>query len=312
MVALTVVLPVHNGEAYLDEAIASIRRQTFADFELLVIDDRSDDRSAAIAAGHAAEDARVRLLANSGEGLVAALNFGVERATAKLIARMDADDVALPARFERQMARMTAEPDVLVLGTATVRIDAAGNKLDVVVPPVEPAEVLRLLDRVNPIAHPTVVMRRADFEAVGGYRRAYLRAEDYDLWLRLAERGRLANLAEPLLRYRVAGPFRPKLFSQQVLSEMAARATAGLRRRGSADPTGDWDAIEATDLAALGIDGPWVAAETARRSLQMARLFRKLNDRESFRAAVRLADEQPRAGLRHTARYLVRRAQLYL
>lgn len=311
MVALTVVLPVHNGQSSLDEAIASIRRQTFGDFELLIIDDRSDDGSAATAARHAAEDARVRLLASPGSGLVAALNFGIERASANLIARMDADDIALPMRFERQITRMTAEPDLLVLGTATIRIDAERNHLGIVVPPAEPAEIFSLLDRVNPIAHPTVVMRRDALEAVGLYRRAYLRAEDYDLWLRLAERGKLANLQEPLLEYRIAGHFRPELFSRQVLSEMAARAAAGLRRNGRIDPTGAWEEIDAAGLALLGADASQVAQEVARRALQMARLFRKLKDRQGLRDALLLADAQPRKGIA-AAHYMVRRARVFV
>ena len=311
MVALTVVLPVHNGQSFLDDAIISIRGQTFRDFELLVIDDRSEDHSAAIAARHAADDARVMLHANRGSGLVAALNFGIERANATLIARMDADDIALPARFERQMARLAAEPDLLVLGTATIRIDAQRNHLAVVVPPAEPAEIFTLLERVNPMAHPTVVMRRAALEAVGGYRSAYLRAEDYDLWLRLAERGKLANLQEPLLEYRIAGHFRPELFSRQVLSEMAARAAAGLRRNGGIDPTGAWDEIDAAGLAALGIGTSQVADEVARRALQMARLFRKQKNRPGLRDALLLADAQPRKGIA-AARYMVRRARVFV
>ena len=311
MTALSVLLPVRNGQAYLDEAIASIRQQTFGDFELLVVDDRSDDGSAAIVARHALEDARVQLLANPGTGLVAALNFGIERARAPLIARMDADDIALPARFERQLARMAAEPDLLVLGTATTRVDAERNVLEVVVPPVEPTEIHQLLERVNPIAHPTVVLRRAPLEAVGGYRRAYLRAEDYDLWLRLAERGKLANLAEPLLEYRVAGRFRPDLFSRQVLSEIVARASARLRRTGGTDPTGTWDDIDAVGLATLGIHHSLVEREIARRALQMARLFRKIGDRDGFRAAMKLGDDQPKAGFGAAAHYMIRRARVY-
>jgi hypothetical protein len=311
VVALTVVLPVHNGEAFLDDAISSIRRQTFRDFELLVIDDRSEDQSAAIAARHAAADARVVLHANRGSGLVAALNLGIERASATLIARMDADDIALPARFERQMARLAAEPDLLVLGTATIRVDAHGNHLAVIVPPAGPAEIFTLLERVNPMAHPTVVMRRAALEAVGGYRSAYLRAEDYDLWLRLAERGKLANLQEPLLEYRTAGHFQPELFSRQVLSEMAARAAAGLRRSGGIDPTGAWNEIDAGGLAVLGIDASQVADEVARRALQMARLFRKQKNRPGLRDALLLADTQPRKGIA-AARYMVRRARVFV
>lgn len=312
MVALTVLLPVRNGEAHLDEAMASIRGQTFRDFELLVIDDGSEDRSAAIVARHAAEDDRVRLMANPGAGLIAALNFGIERASTELVARMDADDIALPTRFERQMARMAAEPDLLVLGTATRRIHARGNQIGIAVPPTEPAEIRAVLERVNPIAHPTVVMRRSAVEAAGGYRRAYLRAEDYDLWLRLAERGKLANLPEPLLDYRIGEGFRADVFGRQVLSEMTARAAARLRRGGETDPTGDWDGIDAARLASIGIDSRHVGQELSRRALHMARLLRKLGDRAGCREALRLAAEQPRAGIKAAARYAVRRARVYL
>jgi len=312
MVALTVLLPVRDGEATLDAAISSIRRQSFRDFELLVLDDGSRDASPDIATRHAAEDPRVRLLANPASGIVAALNFGIESAQAPLVARMDADDIALPERFERQLARLAAEPELLVLGTATIRIDAQGRRLSVATPPVDPAELARVLERVNAIAHPTVVMRKAALQAVGSYRRAYLRAEDYDLWLRLAERGKLSNLAEPLLEYRIGGPFRPQAFARQVLSEMAARAAARLRRNGGTDPTGAWDDIDADGLAALGIGKEAVAAEIARRALQMARQFRKLGDGEGYRAALQLADAQPRPGIAGVAGYALRRLKARL
>ena len=115
---------------------------------------------------------------------------------APLIARMDADDIALPERFERQMARMAPSPTCWCLGPrpsgstpgATILASRAA---------VEPDERGTLLLRANPIAHPTVVMRRDAVGAVGGYREAYLRAEDYDLWLRLAEHGKLANCRGP-------------------------------------------------------------------------------------------------------------------
>ena len=312
MVALSVLLPVRDGEATLDAAISSIRQQSFRDFELLVLDDGSRDASPDIATRHAAEDPRVRLLANPASGIVAALNFGIESAQAPLVARMDADDIALPERFERQLARLAAEPELLVLGTATIRIDAQGRRLSVATPPVDPAELARVLERVNAIAHPTVVMRKAALQAVGGYRRAYLRAEDYDLWLRLAERGKLSNLAEPLLEYRIGGPFRPQAFARQVLSEMAARAAAKLRRSGGTDPTGAWDDIDADGLAALGIGKEAVAAEIARRALQMARQFRKLGDGEGYRAALQLADAQPRPGIAGVAGYALRRLKARL
>lgn len=312
MAALSVLLPVFNGEAYLDQAIGSIRRQTFADFEFLVIDDGSTDRSLAVATAHAEEDGRIRVLANPGKGLVDGLNFGIAQAATPLIARMDADDIALPERFERQVAQMAARPDLLVLGTATIRIDAGGRRLETVTPPTEPREIATALERVNVIAHPTVVMRRDALHAVGGYRPAYLRGEDYDLWLRLSERGRLANLAEPLLEYRIAAGFRPDVFARQILTEMTARAAARLRRSGQADPTGEWRDIDAARLASLGINAADVGREVARRALHQARLCRRMNDRAGFRAAMDLADSQPRQGFGTAVRYAARRLRAIL
>ena len=121
MVALTVILPVRDAEPYLDAAVDSIRQQTFADFELLIIDDASSDGSVDTASRHAKQDPRIHVLANTGRGLVAALNFGIERARAPLIARMDADDIAMPTRFDLQVAHMTDDPGLAVLGTGWIR-----------------------------------------------------------------------------------------------------------------------------------------------------------------------------------------------
>ncbi|MGE3306516.1 MAG: glycosyltransferase family 2 protein [Rhizobiaceae bacterium] len=311
MAALSVILPVRDGEKYIDAAIASIRAQTFGDFELLVIDDGSRDGTAAIVERHAAADPRIRLLPNGGAGgLVSALNFALSQAQAPLIARMDADDIAMPDRFERQMARMLAEPDLQVLGGGYIEIDGDGREGPAVTPPQTHDEIVRVLQRVNCIAHPTVLMRRPALEAVGGYREAYVRAEDYDLWLRLAEHGRLGNLPEPLIRYRSGHvPFRAKTFGRQVMSEIAARAAARLRASGRPDPTGGWHNIDAEALASLGVDAGALASEMTRRALQMARNSRKAGDLDSFRTALRVADMQPRHGLGERLRYLLRRTK---
>lgn len=312
LVALSVVLPVHNGEAYLDMALASIRSQTFKDFELLVVDDASTDGSAEICARHTLQDRRVQRLANTGSGLVDALNFGVSCARAPLIARMDADDIALPARFERQMAAMATAPDLAVLGTGTARIDAEGRPVDTTTPPTDPEEIARTLLKGNPMAHPTVIMQRSMVEAVGGYRQAYLRAEDYDLWMRIIEVGRIGNLAEPLLNYRIGTGFLPDLLKHQVRSEIAVRASATLRRAGLPDPSDKWSSIDQDRLAELGVDESAVNREITRRGLQMARFLRKLGDQEGFRAALDLADSQPRNEMGAVVDHLLRRAKVFM
>jgi hypothetical protein len=149
--------------------------------------------------------------------------------------------------------------------------------------------------------------------AAGGYREAYLRAEDYDLWLRLAEHGKLANLPDPLIEYRLGHvPFRAATFARQVLSEITARAAANLRRSGRPDPTGEWPDIDADRLSLIGIDRQALAAEMSRRALQMARHSRKRGDEDSFRLALRLADIQPRSGPGEKLLYLLRRAKVFL
>jgi glycosyltransferase involved in cell wall biosynthesis len=309
---LAVLLPVKDGETFLDAAIWSIRRQTLKDHTLVVVDDGSTDRSPAIAAAHAAEDIRIHVLSSPGKGLVDALNFGVAQSSGTLIARMDADDIAMPERLERQVARLGADPDLSVLGTGFTAIDAAGTVLRHATPPATHDAIVAALARSNPMAHPTVVMRRTALAAVGGYRPAYVRAEDYDLWLRLAEGHRFANIEDPLLLYREATGFRAPTFRRQVESEMLARHTAGLRRAGKPDPSGGWESVDAARLASVGIDPAAVEAETARRALHEARRLRKRGDADGLRAALNLADALAGGSLADRLRYRLRRARVFM
>ena len=199
---LSVVMPVRNGGDYLDAALASIRRQTFADIEIVVVDDRSTDGTATLLARHAAEDGRIRVVSATGAGIVDALNQGLAETRADLVARMDADDISEPDRLARQVAEMDARPELVLLGTGAVVIDARGRVGEVVAVETDPARLAERLRLENPFLHPTVVMRRGAVAAAGGYRRQLALAEDYDLWTRLARQGAVANLADPLHRLR--------------------------------------------------------------------------------------------------------------
>ena len=231
---ISVVLPVRNGEAFVDAAVESIRRQTLAELELIVVDDGSQDRTLEIVRGHAAADPRVRLHERPARGLVVALNEGCALASSDVIARMDADDVAEPQRLAKQVETLDREPDTVLLGTAVTQIDNSDRAVAVVRYPEDANDALLTRNR---FAHPTVVFRRAAFERVGGYRDLFPHAEDYDLWLRLAEFGRVRNLAEPLLRYRLhEGQVTRLRIEQQVASTLAAQAAARSRRATGSEP----------------------------------------------------------------------------
>jgi glycosyltransferase involved in cell wall biosynthesis len=237
MPRVSVILPVFNAERFLAEALQSVRAQTFRDFELIVIDDGSSDRSFAIAETFVREEPRAVVVRQENRGLVAALNRGLAMARGELIARFDQDDVCLPQRLERQVAYLDAHPEVAVVGCNVTFIDEAGRVLRDFDFPLTPQAAAAQLATGSPLAHPTVVMRRAVIEAVGGYRPAFEHAEDYDLWLRVAERAQLANVGERLLLYRQHGDNMTRRYAaQQMLAGRFARLSAEARRAGRPDP----------------------------------------------------------------------------
>jgi GT2 family glycosyltransferase len=200
---VTVLLPVHDAERYLPEAVESVLAQSYRDFELLAIDDGSRDGSAAILDAYARRDPRVRVVRRPHEGLIATLNEGLALARGELIARMDADDVALPERFERQVERLDRDPGLVCIGGCYEVIDASGRRIDLVRRPCHSEPILdALLAGVSAVCHATAMYRRRAVIAAGSYDASARLAEDYDLWLRLADTGRLENLPETVLRVR--------------------------------------------------------------------------------------------------------------
>lgn len=251
--AISVVLPVYNGEAFVREAVESILAQTFTDFELIIINDGSTDGSGAILRELEAGDQRIVLVERTNGGLVSALNEGIERARGDLIARMDADDVAMPERFALQHARMAAEPALGVLGSFIRIIDKAGDTIRLGDYPVSPTDTARFLEHGCPLAHPTVMMRRDAVLKAGGYRKVFSHCEDYDLWLRINELGyELANLPRPLLHYRMHGANVSAVHRDaQELGSIVARLAHRARKAGLPDPTEGVEHIHAGLIQAV-------------------------------------------------------------
>lgn len=203
--AVSVLMPVFNAERYLAEATESILNQTFRDFEFIVINDGSTDAGPEMLEEYAARDPRVRLVSRENRGLVQTLNEGMDLARAPLIARMDADDVSLPERLEKQVAFMAEHPEVVACGTWAYWIDEDGD-------PISPGARFTTHEEIDGfhmkgqgggLFHPTVMLRTASLRDINGYRQEILHAEDYDLFLRLAEVGRLACYPEILFHYRM-------------------------------------------------------------------------------------------------------------
>lgn len=200
---LSVVMPVFNAQPYVAAAVRSVCQQTFADFEFIIINDGSTDGSLSILQEFAARDRRIRLLDRARTGVVGASNEGIKNARGEFLARMDADDICMPLRFEQQIAYLRAHPDCVGLGASVRMIDSDGDPIRNYVVPTQHEEIDAALFKTWAMFHPTMVARRETVVRLGGYREQFTTLEDLDLMLRLAECGRLSNLPQPLVEYRV-------------------------------------------------------------------------------------------------------------
>lgn len=197
---VSVLMAVYNGEQYLREAINSILDQTFTDFEYIIVDDGSTDRSLQIINSY--QDPRIKVIRNPHNvGLTRSLNQGLDLACGEYIARMDSDDISLPERLAKQVAYMDAHPEVAVSGTWAKNINSQG-----VVTGERKMPVGKDLDhhywRPSPIIHPSAIIRRSHLDGLR-YDEQIRYAQDFDLWLRIRATHKLSNLPEYLLLYRM-------------------------------------------------------------------------------------------------------------
>ncbi|MCL1981896.1 MAG: glycosyltransferase [Clostridiales bacterium] len=244
---ITVLMSVYNGESYLAEAVDSILGQTFSDFIFLILDDASTDATPEMLKRYAARDNRITIITNERNlGLAASLNRGISHIDTPYIARMDADDISLPERLEKQLAFIESQPETVALGSWVEAIDAAGA-------PVESQwfmDIRRYLDHADickalllgqsVLVHPSAMLRTVPLKNIGGYRACFRYAQDYDLWLRLLPIGKLAVLPETYLRYRIhAETASVAKLNKQRIANVSALSAALIRERGATDPLQD-------------------------------------------------------------------------
>ncbi len=199
---ISVLMPVYQCESYVEEACNSILRQSFSDFEFIVLNDGSTDRSTEIIETVARRDPRVKQIQRENQGLINTRNELMAAATAPLIAWMDADDLAHPDRLRRQFERFQQSADLVCLGTIVLEIDPEGMPLGIYRFPPTHEEIMDGMKSGGAMRFPTTMMKTEVARKVGGFREPFQMGEDFDLFLRLSEVGRLENLQEVLLDYR--------------------------------------------------------------------------------------------------------------
>jgi glycosyltransferase involved in cell wall biosynthesis len=230
-------MPVYNTAPFVAQAVDSILSQTFPDFEMLILDDGSSDDSLAVLRTLARRDRRIRLISRPNRGLVNTRNELLHEARGQLLAWADSDDRYADSRLLKQVARFDKNPDLVALGSRWRMVDAQGLPIHTFSFPENHDAIVRMmLELDNALWFPTVMMRRDAALAVGGFRHPFVIAEDYDLHLRLAEIGRVANLPDRLLDYRqhFASTVNSRVWQAATYSALA-RTLAHERRTSGAD-----------------------------------------------------------------------------
>lgn len=219
---VSVVMSVYNGERYLIEAVQSILCQTFPDFEFIIINDGSTDRTPQILSEF--DDPRVKVVSQLNRGLTVSLNNGIRLARGEYIARMDADDVSEPQRLEQEVKLLDRHPDVALVACWYKVIDEYGEVLASRKLPVDSKQLAMLLKDENPICHGSVLIRKKVLEDVGLYNESLRYAQDYELWLRMLHKSyKFGAVPEFLYRYRLSPDSLAKFYAQRKFAALVKR-----------------------------------------------------------------------------------------
>lgn len=199
---VTVLMPAYNSAKYVAESVESVLGQTFKDFEFIIINDGSTDDTLDIINKYAKTDKRISILNQDNKGLVKTLNRGINAATGKYIARIDSDDVWLKDKLKIQMSALD-DKNLVLIGSSYDIIDENGSYKSTVVQPSSDYDIRRAFYLRNPFGHSTVVFLKDTAIKSGLYDENMLPAEDYDLWLKISEKGEVKNLSDSYVKYRV-------------------------------------------------------------------------------------------------------------
>lgn len=201
---VSVVMPAYNAEQFAARSIQSVLNQTFKNFELIIVDDASSDKTPQIIKAIQRKDPRIRIITNKTNLLIAkSLNIGIKSARAKFIARMDIDDIAHPDRLALQYKLLKKNPKIAIVGANMTIIDGEDKEILKREYPTSSRELKRLMFRYSPFGHPAIMMRKSAYEEFGGYQEDIFPCDDIDLWFKIGTKYEFASIAKPLLKYRL-------------------------------------------------------------------------------------------------------------
>ncbi len=227
---VSVVMCVYNDERYLGKSIESILKQTFTDFELIIVDDGSTDKTAAILDSIKQKDSRIKVFHKENTGTTASANFGISKARGKYIARLDSDDISYPNRLQTEVEILEHNSDVGLIGGGADMIDQDGNIIGT--RNIITKNPKRTLLFRNIFQQSDVMFRKSVFEALGGYREKFKNGEDYDMWLRISEVADIVKLNDVLGQWRLnAGGYSFSRRQEQLSTDKIIKLFARQRRK---------------------------------------------------------------------------------
>ncbi len=245
MPVITVLMSCYNASAYLAEAIESVLSQTYNDYEFVAVNDGSTDNTLDILRKYASKDGRIRVLDKSNTGLADSLNFGIDAAQGRWIARIDADDVITPDRLARQLSFVKSHRSVVLLGAGCTLVDANGSRIrDYRYPRKHCSLVTHMAFGGASFPHSSAFFRKEAAIGIGRYNTRFARRQDLDLWLRLSQVGEIASVPELLVKKREhpAGISNDSMLT--ISLGLGARACHFIRTKGIPDPS--WASDETT------------------------------------------------------------------
>lgn len=196
-------MSVYNGEAFLEETIKSVLSQTFADFEFVIVNDGSNDKSLEIINQFITDDNRIKLINNPKNiGLTKSLNVGIANSAGEYIARLDAGDICYPDRFEKQVNFLDHNKDVGLVGSWAYVVDEKRKKLKELKYPTDDTKIKNDLIKYNPFVHSSIIFRKSMATQVGFYNDDYFYAQDYELYFKFFPVTKFANIPLTLVEYR--------------------------------------------------------------------------------------------------------------